>query len=102
MKRRHLVPIIAELAEPTPAQLSMLIGGAFAIVVPVYLIFCIFGYLQYGAAVKSDILDSLPDNVLMSVARVAIPSSGSAPSPSPACRCMQMLRRTSHSTRRWE
>ena len=70
--QQSLVPIIAELAEPTPAQLSMLIGGAFAIVVPVYLIFCIFGYLQYGAAVKSDILDSLPDNALMSVARVAM------------------------------
>jgi len=70
--QQSLVPIIAELAEPTPAQLSMLIGGAFAIVLPVYVIFCVFGYLQYGSAVHSDILDSLPDNWLMSVARVGM------------------------------
>ena len=70
--QQSMLPILAELDNPTPRRLLWLVGSAMAIVLPVYTLVSIFGYLAYGSRVESDVIDSLPHNVVSSVARVSM------------------------------
>jgi len=70
--QQSLLPILAEVADPSPRKLMLVIGGAMALMMPIYLIFCIPGYLQFGSQVESDILDTYPQSSFWNTFRIAM------------------------------
>jgi len=70
--QQSLLPILAELADPSPRRLVLLITMSLALAMPLYAVFSVFGYLTYGDNVKSNLLDNYPNNGLTVAARIGI------------------------------
>jgi len=70
--QQSLLPIMAEMADPSPRRLVLLITMALALVLPLYAVFSVFGYLTYGDNVLSNLLDNYPNNGLTIAARVGV------------------------------
>ena len=68
--QQSMLPMLSEMERPSAKKLMLMIVCSMLLVIPVYLVFSIFGYLQFGSSVKSDILDTYPVNTLFSTFRV--------------------------------
>mmetsp|Transcript_39714 Transcript_39714/g.104885 ORF Transcript_39714/g.104885 Transcript_39714/m.104885 type:complete len:479 (-) Transcript_39714:273-1709(-) len=70
---QNIISITNELERPSTGRALAGLSSAVSIAVCAYLVLAIAGYLTYGDAVASDVLESYPDDsLLVGVARIAI------------------------------
>jgi len=68
-----LLPIIHELHDPSPRRVvTVLVTAVLGVLLPMYGLFTYFGYLSFGANVHPDILDSYPQNGVVTLFRVGL------------------------------
>ena len=69
---QNIFTVCNELRRPSIARVDRVITGSVGMALLVYLIIAICGYATYGSNVESDILESYPENTLLTVVRMFV------------------------------
>lgn len=68
----HMLMVPIEQSMHTPKNFGKAVYGSFLVVTVLNLVFAAIGYMLYKGATKDIIINNLPDNVFVDVARVAL------------------------------